>query len=1143
MTFELTLLGAFGARCGENAVSLPTRKAQALLAYLALAPDRAHERDALCGLLWGETGRDQAFSSLRQTLFGIRKALPPALKGAIVASGRTVALDARQIRSDASRFAAYAAQPTRAGLEEAAALYQGPLLEGFAIAEAPFEEWLGVERNRFAELASAALIKLAQLQAQEGALDRAVQTRLQLLRLEPWAEENHRALMQLYARQGRRSAALAQYQQCVSVLERELGVEPEPATRRVYEEIAKLESAPVAATPAQASVRPAQIAKRGGAQIAAAPAQARVPPAQIAKRGGAQIVAASAGPEPAGQARSGIPQREGAQVSALAPQARANEGALVGRDQELGLLQRALEEAWTGAGRVALLVGEAGVGKTRLLEELAALASARGGTLIRGRCFESEQVLPFAPWVDALRGHAALLDDALRASLPPALRAELARLLPWREQAPAREIPAPENALRLLEAVLELLEKLAQRAPLLLLLDDLQWADDMSLRLFSFLGRRLAHGARVFIAASIRQEELPRASLLATALAELAREGRSTQLGVEPLSRAETVALAQSRNHAAGGIDARALEQIWSLSEGNPFVVLELVRALEQGALSTDATLPVPARVREVIAGHVTRLPELEQRLVAIAAVIGREFELALLCKAAEGDDVATAAAVEALSRVGIFKASGEKLYFAHERSREVVYAGLLAPRRKLLHGHVARALEALHAGALHEVYGRLAFHYGRADEPRAAVAYLMRFAEDAARSFGLEQALAALVEAGAFTERLPQPERAEARLEVAIRRAKCLFHLGRFDEIGSCLAPHLAALDTLRRPDLGAQVHFWLGCADGLLGDTAAAASSGERALQTALRGDGVKAARRAHTLLAWEAAFAGRFQKGIEHGLAATVSLAAQDAEPEYVASGWMTAGVNYLYAGRHDEALAALERARSIAEAENVPRVEALALGLTGLAHAEREQPEAALTAAERAVALAPDPVSRAGTLSLLAHVHVRAGRGDAALRVLAALGADLPGPARPNQSGSLLALAEAYLLEGQHEQARAAAERALSAARAAGHPLIAGAVQRVLGQLALVLDDPAGAREQLEDSRRTLESIGASFQLGRSLCALAGAARRQGDRDAALARLEQAEQLYRGLSLEAPATRVHAQLAELRAQVTSAAGPAL
>jgi DNA-binding SARP family transcriptional activator len=1090
MIFELTLLGAFGARYGNGAVNLPTRKAQALLAYLALAPDRAHERDTLCGLLWGETGRDQAFSSLRQTLFGIRKALPPELKGAIIASGRTVALDASQVQSDAVRFAAHAAQPTRAGLEAAAALYQGQLLEGFAIAEAPFEEWLGVERSRYAQLAGAALVKLAQLQLEEGELERALQTRLQLLRLEPWAEENHRALMQLYARQGRRSAALAQYQQCVAVLERELSVEPEPATRRLYEEIAGLESAQSVRQEAPGAVQPplASLGSRaaGRASTARAAASSRVP---------------------------------------------AGADALVGRARELALLERGLEAGWAGEGRVALLVGEAGVGKTRLLEELVALASTRGATLIRGRCFESEQVLPFAPWVDALRGHAALADGALRNSLTPALRAALSRLLPWGEPAPAQEIPSPESALRLLEAVLELLEKLAQRAPLLLVLDDLHWADDMSLRLFSFLGRRLSGGAPVFVAASARQEELSRATLLATALAELAREGRSFQLGVEPLSQADTMALVQKLSASdAAGVDARTHEQIWGLSEGNPFVVLELVRALSRGALSTDATLPVPERVREVIASHVTRLPELEQRLVAIAAVIGREFELALLCKAAEGEDVATAAAVEALSRVGIFKASGDKLYFAHERIREVVYAGLLAPRRSLLHGHVARALEALHASALHEVFGRLGFHYGRADEPRAAVTYLTRFAEDAARSFGLEQALAALAEARALTERLPPSERAESRLELAVRHAKCLFHLGRFAEISSCLQPHLAALDALKRPDLGAQVHFWLGCANGLLGNTAAAASSGERSLEAALRGNGVKTARRAHTLLAWEAAFAGRFQKGIEHGLAATVTLAPDDAEAEYIASGWMTAGVNYLYAGRHGEALEALEQARALARDAGVPRVEALALGLNGLAHAEREQPELALAAAERAVALAPDPVSSAGTLSLLAHVHVRAGRADPALQILRSLGADRATSAHPGQSGNLLALAEAYLLKSQLAEAQAAAERALGAARKAGHPLIAGAVLRVLGQIALGRGEPAAAREQLEESRCLLESIGAAFQLGRSLCALASAARRLGDHDAARARLEQAEQLYRELELEAPTARVCAQLAE-------------
>jgi DNA-binding SARP family transcriptional activator len=1086
MTVELTLLGAFSARCGDATVAFPTRKAQALLAYLALRPDRPHEREQLCGLLWGETGRDQAYSSLRQTLFGIRKALPPQVRDAVVASGRTVALDPALMRVDATQFERQAAEPTRAALEQAAELYRGPLLEGFVLDEAGFEEWLSVERSRFAALASAALAKLAQLQTEEGALDRAIQTRLQLVRLEPWEEDNHRRLMSLYARQGRRAAALAQYQQCAAALQRELGVEPEQATRQLYEELAAAE------VPASAVARASTTSSRAEprASTSATPAAARmqrVPPAR-----------------------------------------------LVGRGQELERLRAALDDACNGSGTVALLVGEAGVGKTRLLEELAASASERGASVVRGRCFESEQVLPFAPWVDALRGESTLFDRALWQSLSPAFRRELSRLLPW-DEAPASDIPSQENALRLFDALLALLSRAAERRPLLVLLDDLHWADDMSLRLLSYLGRRLAGGPRILVAASLRREELAPDSFLATALAELSREGCSLGLEVAPLSQLDTAALVESLGQReATQVEAHVQEQIWGLSEGNPFVVLEAVRALAQGALAADvASLPVPQRVREVIAGHVTRLGSFEQQLVAVAAVIGREFEFALLQSAAECDADAAASAVDGLVRVGIFKSSGEKLYFAHERIREVVYAGLLAPRRKVLHGHVARALCQLHEAALHEVYGPLAFHYGRADDPRAAVTYLTRFADNAARTFGLSEALSALAEAHEFSARLPQEERAECRLEIAVRRAKCLFHLGRFVEIGACLQPHLSALEGLQRPDLSAQVHFWLGCASGLLGDSAQAASNGERALAAAQQGNAVKTARRAHTLLAWESAYGGRFQKGVEHGLAATVSLTAADAEPEYESSGWMTAGVNYLYSGRHDEALSALERAGAIARASSVPRVEALSLGLSGLTRAERGEHAEALSACLRAVELAPDPVSTAGTLSLLAHVHVRAERHAEALHILRHLIDDTQAHMHPGQAGSLLAVAEACLMLGDAERARLLSERALASARGAQHRLIEGALLRILGESRAQLGELEAGRALLEDSCELLASLNAAFQLGRSLCALGLLARRMGDSAAAAARLEQAVQLYRRLGLQAAGQRSAELLRETHA----------
>jgi DNA-binding SARP family transcriptional activator/tetratricopeptide (TPR) repeat protein len=1135
-TLDLSLLGGFSARTGGGVLQLKTRKAQALLSYLALGRGHSFERAQLCALLWGEARGDQAHSSLRQTLFSIRKALPSELKSVLICNTRSVALDTTGVWSDVLELERIVAAPSREALERVAALYRGPLLEGLCVDEPDFDEWLRVEQSRLSDLASRALLSLAEIEAQAGALAAAVQTRLQLGRLAPWDEDNHCSLMQLYARQGRRSAALAHYRACAETLRRDLGAEPDPAMQRLYQELAagvdpRANRSPLARPRARFDSPLARPRARFDESLLS---EAQVPPS----------------------AKSG-----------LGP-------ILVGRERELSTLEAALTSAWSGAGKVLLLVGEAGVGKTILLDALSARASAQGGRVLVGRCFESEQVLPFAPWVSALRAEALTASEELWQALTPDQRAGLARLLP-RGAASSEDVPAQDNALYIFDAFLALLRQLAgfcsraelrasAKAPLMLVLDDLHWADDMSLRLLSFLGRRLGRAdgdsAPILIAATLRHEELSRGGVLGTALRELSGEECSLSLQVEPLSQSDTSLLVRTLVEARGSAgeqniascspsDPRARKkpqveslsphahaQIWSLSEGNPFVIVEAARALRAGTLPSDqGELLVPERVREVIAGHIARLSPFQQKLTALAAVIGREFDLGLLCAVGERDAVETAAEVEDLVHAGIFKASGDKLYFRHERIREVVYAGLLPQRRSMLHGHVARTLLSVHAEAPFEVYGSLATHFAKADDPRAAVHYFAAFADRAAASFGINEALNALGEARELATLLAPAERATWLLELEVRKAKCLFHLGRFAEIAPCLVPHVPLLDTLQRPDLKAQVHFWLGCASGLLGDTAAAASGGERALEEALRCGGVRAARRAHTLLAWEAAYAGRFAKGIEHGLAATISLAAADAEVEYQAAGFMTAGVNYLYRGQHRQAIEVLETAIALSRENRVARVQALSLGYAGLVHAELAEEERALALCAEALTLAPDPVTASGTLSLLLHVHVRAGRTEQARATFERLSVTAqPLGQRTPQGGVLIALAEAQLMDGHALDARRIAEEALNSARVARHPLIEGAALRILGQCALALGEACEAERQLTASRGMLGAIGAQFQLGRTMRALYLLADQRGDARGARRARKDAEQLYHELGLPGHAARVANGAADMVAQ---------
>jgi DNA-binding SARP family transcriptional activator len=331
---HLTVLGGFQLRVDSRVLPLPAKKAQALLAYLALRPGRPHGRDTLVGLLWGEASEQRARHSLRQTVFRLRKVFAKVRSSGLVVRGDSIALDTAAVSVDAFEFQRHLRTGTPAALEAALALYQGALLEGVNAAQASFDEWLRPERERFRESALEALTKLLTHHMKRGAVEAAVQTAGRLLALDPLREDVHRTLMRLYRRQGRRGAALRHYQVCVGVLERELGVEPDAETQRVYREILQQQARRV-----------------GGARPAV--------------------------------------------TVALTP--------LVGRHAEMTRLRSLLNETVTGRGRVALVTGEAGIGKSRLVEELIAEHMRREGRVLVGRAYETEQILPLRPWIDALR--------------------------------------------------------------------------------------------------------------------------------------------------------------------------------------------------------------------------------------------------------------------------------------------------------------------------------------------------------------------------------------------------------------------------------------------------------------------------------------------------------------------------------------------------------------------------------------------------------------------------------------------------------------------------------------------------------------------------------------------------------------------
>lgn len=264
----LTVLGGFQLLAEDgHPVVLPTRKSQALLAYLALASGSASSREGLATLLWGDVSDPQARASVRGALYRIRKSLNGASESVLLVDGETVGLRADALTVDAVTFERLCGDGSPSALVQAVELYRGDLLAGLTIDTSPFEEWLMVQRERLRELALQALARLLTHQREQGATEAAVQTALRLLAMDPAREPVHRILMRLYMTLGRRTAALRQYNLCVSALLREFHAPPSAETMRLHREIVR--QRPPEDEPSAQGAPPAAVPVHGGDTLAA----------------------------------------------------------------------------------------------------------------------------------------------------------------------------------------------------------------------------------------------------------------------------------------------------------------------------------------------------------------------------------------------------------------------------------------------------------------------------------------------------------------------------------------------------------------------------------------------------------------------------------------------------------------------------------------------------------------------------------------------------------------------------------------------------------------------------------------------------------------------------------------------------------
>ncbi len=657
---EVRLLGQFAVRTDAKPVEIASRPAQSLLAYLILRPGIEHRREKLAGLLWPDAVEANARRNLRQALWQLRQAIGGG-RDYLLTDDISIAFD---VHADYWLDAAILERKAAEGqswedLIGVVSIYGGDLLPGF------YDEWVVLERERLQAVFES---KMALL------LDRLVEARRWPDALE-WGERwialghvpepAYRALMVAHANLGNLSSMAAVHQRCVEALRKELGVEPSEQTRVLYERLSK------------------------GEKLPGAPTEAAIPSRY---RLDSEI----------GQGGAGI-------LPPLPPSAETRrfvQGSLAGREREIAEVMALWQRACSGEGRVLLVSGDTGMGKTCLVGELAEAASSAGATILPGECY-AEGGAPFAPFADVLRewlGRPA--DPDMGRGRLGAGAADLLDLVPeFRPAAPGAP-PAPPltpdaQRSRLFDAYTFFLDGLAAERPTLLIVDDLHWADESSLDLLLYLARRLTR-RRVLIAATCRMDE-PHPALSKT-LAALVRARLIHEVPLAPLDAAAMAALARSRLGLSADPPADFLEALCARTEGNPFFAEELLKALGGAgppagwSRATLEAVNVPRSIRESIGWQIDELSEPAQAVAARAAVIGRHFDFDFLRALAGLDEDALLAALRALVQAHLVaeRVSGANVVctFRHPLVHETIYQRLLAAERRKWHAVAGAELE-----------------------------------------------------------------------------------------------------------------------------------------------------------------------------------------------------------------------------------------------------------------------------------------------------------------------------------------------------------------------------------------------------------------------------------------------------------------
>ncbi|MBI3454406.1 MAG: sigma 54-interacting transcriptional regulator [Candidatus Rokubacteria bacterium] len=793
----------------------------------------------------------------------------------------------------------------------------------------------------------------------------------------------------------------------------------------------------------------------------------------------------------------------------------------VGRAEELELLESRLALALQGHGQMVGILGDAGIGKSRLIFECRRriLEDVRV-TYLEGRCQSYGSAIPYLPILDILRQNFRIAELDSPQAIAEKVRLGLETLeMDPEEWAPyllhlfgvkegsERLTALSPGALkaRTFEALRQMGLSGSRRRPIVFVLEDLHWIDATSEECFASLMESTV-GAPVLLLATYRPGFRP----------SWVDKSYATQVALQPLSYQASLSVLLSVLETDQVPDPLA-RVILERAEGNPFFIEELSRAVgETGDL--HPLMAIPETIQEVLMARVDRLPEEPKRLLQMAAVLGRQAPLPLLRALWEGPGDLEPHLRELTRLEFLYPASGgaEPVYaFVHTLTQEVAYESLPIARRQALHLAAGQAFEGTYAGRLEEVYDRLGYHYSRAGEADKAIDYLTRLAERAARGHAHTEAVRILEEVVGHVERLPAAVRDRRRLELALRQAYSLIPLGRFQEIVELLGGHQATLERLQDPSLAGPYHFLVGRSSLFLGDDARAIQSARQGIAEATRCGDEMTLGRIYYMLAQSSSLSGSPREGLEHGRRAT-ALLERAGDQWWLGTAYWAVAVNHALMGEFDAALEAAARGRAISEATEDPQAQSSATWAIGVVHAARGEWEAGIEACRRGLDLAPDALNTALAAGWLGYAYLEKGDPTQAIPHLEHSVALLSRFRFPQLQGLFTVfLAEAHRLTGLTERARDLASQGLELAQASNATYGRACAARMLGRIARVDGHLADATWRLGEALRIFGEIEARYDAARTHLDLAAVAHARGQPDLVTHHLGEAHGIFRAL----------------------------